>query len=120
MKILFLIGILASSFANAYEPSCSKNGTVVVFSNGIDSSRKQAKSHIDKLEGTEEDSSIADFLNPKIDKGYSKVDKPNHVQYVLCYNSRLQDEGLIDFTDSVRSVKFLVESEIRRRTGLTP
>lgn len=103
MKIfILLISIFFTFSSYAYTPSCSKKGTVVIYSNGLDSSRIMTNDNKDRLEAKNV------FLNPKIDK--NTTTKP---EYIFQHNSRYQDsdESILNkYKDFVTTTMFLLKT----------
>jgi PKD repeat protein len=118
MKTLTLIFLLLHAYsALAYSPSCSKDGTVVVYSNGLDSSRRHTIDGRDKLKAQ------AGFLNNQIDKGAENPKKPNHVRYEFHHNARFQDMDeaslLSRYRDFVSAAAYLVKTKAKQDFNLT-
>ena len=110
MKFLILILFISSFYSYAYSPSCSNNGTTIVYSNGLDSSPAKTISSYTALtkRGT--------LLTPNIDKNYSKSD--GHVSYDWIHNDRYSDDANIEinrYRDYITTTIFLIKTNYRAK-----
>lgn len=116
MKLIILIIVLSLSVPLfAFSPSCSKGGTIAIYSNGLDSTRTQTFKSINLLIEQQE------YLNSKIDRRAET--KENHVTYTYLHNARFQnnatDESIIlRYSDYIGTTIYLVQSTAKQRFGI--
>lgn len=114
MTIVFLLCFISHA-VHAYTPSCSKDGTVVIYSNGLDSSEEQTRFASRKLIAQQ------NFLNTKIDLGAKE--ELEHVKYEFRHNARFSDNSsdasiLQRYSDYVGTTIFLFQNTAKQLMGI--